>query len=240
MKPFRMKQFSISQHYSSMKVGTDGVLLGAYMAQRLSGAWSLRVLDVGTGTGLIALMIAQVTPGSLVYGIELDKASAHEARRNFEDAPFSERVCLIEGDFRLYKPTECFDVIVSNPPYYTGTHGNLCERETRAKHAVSLTPSTFFAQCDRCLVSDDGMVATILATTAFEYFARAAHAYGLFASEMLYIKPRVGRKPKRVITIWRRTPADSPQISYLTIEREGRHCYTDEYKELLKPYLIIF
>lgn len=239
MKPFKMKQFVVFQEHAAMKVGTDGTILGAYMAKRLSSESPVSVLDVGTGTGLIALMIAQMTPYTEIHAIELDELSAIEAEHNFSLSPFASRLQLIRGDFTDYETDLSYDVIVSNPPYYTDTHKNTCERETQAKHSTTLKPYDFFSHSKK-LLAPKGYIALIIATTALNTFAEAASLQGFTISEIVYIRGRSNLEPKRVITLWQRNLPESVLLTYFTIEREQRHSYTPEYQDLLSPFLIIF
>ena len=111
---FRFKQFCIRHDRCAMKVGTDGVLLGAW-----GNVEGKRILDIGTGTGLIALMAAQRNPQAVVVGIDIDEAAVKQARENIADSPFCERVSCEFQDVLTYSPDVCFDVILCNPPFFT-------------------------------------------------------------------------------------------------------------------------
>ena len=115
---FRFKQFQIDQSKSAMKIGTDGVLLGAWTSV---SSKPKTILDIGSGTGLIALMLAQRTDGSRIKAIEIDAAAAAEAAKNFKNSPWFDRLELLHTDLLNYtqKSSETFDLIVSNPPFFT-------------------------------------------------------------------------------------------------------------------------
>ncbi|MDO5016992.1 MAG: methyltransferase [Porphyromonas sp.] len=240
-EPFRLKQFEVQQQRSALKVGTDGMLLGAYMAERLQSAAPHRILDVGAGTGIIALMLAQALPASAVTGIEMDPPGADEARDNAARSPFSKQVNIIQGNY-LDHTDRPYDAIISNPPYYTATHSNADPRQTHAKHAVTLTPRQFFQKSGE-LLTPDGAIAIITATTALPAFQEAAAEHHFVAEEILYIHTKTNKPPKRAITIWRpptATPSEAGAVKHLTILRgDNPHDYTPQYSRLLSPYLII-
>lgn len=158
-KIFRFKQFAMSNHLSAMKVGTDGVLLGAWTT--VDGA--RRVLDIGTGTGLIALMIAQRNAGATVVGIDIDEPSAREASLNFASSPWTHRMRAIYGDILAMDFTSWprFDLIVSNPPYFdVGPEAPVASR-SRARHDSALSLASLFAVASR-LLSDGGRLSIII------------------------------------------------------------------------------
>ena len=157
MQPFRFKQFSIAHDRCAHKVGTDGVLLGAWVKAENPQA----ILDAGTGSGVIALMLAQRFPGAMVTGIELDESSADQARENTANSPFADRVTIIQGDFLNYSFQQKFDLIVSNPPFFKGnTSTGKLERD-KARHEEHL-PQKDFIQKAASLLSPEGKLAMIL------------------------------------------------------------------------------
>ena len=112
---FQFKQFTIEQSDCAMKVGTDGVLLGAWAPVDNAR----RILDVGTGTGLIALQLAQRQPLAMIDAIEIDAQAASQAQRNVQASPWADRVKIICQDFKCYSSSQPYHLIVSNPPYIT-------------------------------------------------------------------------------------------------------------------------
>src|SRR6056297_3070564 len=112
---FHFKQFSVHQDRCAMKVGTDGVLLGAWAGTNIQPR---KILDVGTGTGLIALMMAQRFPDATIQGLEIEPEAAEQAQENVTRSPFAERVKIEHGDFFNWDTREQYDLIVSNPPFY--------------------------------------------------------------------------------------------------------------------------
>lgn len=136
MSVFRFKQFSVKNEKSAMKVGTDGVLLGSVMT--ITG-FENRMLDVGTGTGLIALMAAQRNTQAEITAIDIDEASAREAAYNFAKSPFSERLTALCTSLSHFSPENSFDLIFSNPPYYDTSLLNPKPRQAAARHTETLS-----------------------------------------------------------------------------------------------------
>jgi tRNA1Val (adenine37-N6)-methyltransferase len=136
MSVFRFKQFSVKNEKSAMKVGTDGVLLGSVMT--ITG-FENRMLDVGTGTGLIALMAAQRNTQAEITAIDIDEASAREAAYNFAKSPFSERLTALRTPLSHFSPENSFDLIFSNPPYYDTSLLNPKPRQAAARHTETLS-----------------------------------------------------------------------------------------------------
>lgn len=235
---FRLKQFDIQQEHSAHKVGTDGMLLGAFVASHFANTPPARILDVGTGTGLIALMLAQAFPESEVTAIELDPLSACEARSNAAHSPFADRVTIIEDNFGVAELSGSYQLITSNPPYYTPTHQNSDIRETQAKHAITLTPETFFGRSQE-LLSPEGTIATVLACTALPDFMVAAAEFSFAPVHQAYIHTKAEKEAKRVITLWQHNTASTTEAHLTILAGEGRHQYTPEYAHLLRPYLTI-
>ena len=136
MSVFRFKQFSVKNEKSAMKVGTDGVLLGSAMT--ITG-FEKRMLDVGTGTGLIALMAAQRNAQAEITAVDIDEASAREAAYNFAKSPFSERLTALCTPLSRFSPENSFDLIFSNPPYYDTSLLNPKPRQAAARHTETLS-----------------------------------------------------------------------------------------------------
>lgn len=233
MSLFKLKQFDIRQDQSALKVGTDGMLLGAWVADRFREAPPRRILDVGTGTGIIALMLAQELTASEVVGIEIDHLSAEEARYNAEHSLFAGRVEIIEGDFCGYSSPKPIDLIVSNPPYFTPTHHNSNRRETIAKHSVALSPESFFGSCQA------PAVVVIVARSVAAAYIHAAQEHGLLLAEQAAIVTKQGKAPGRYILLFRRSPTELRESRLTILQGDGRHDYTEEYSRLLRPFLTI-
>lgn len=146
-RPFRFKQFSIHQKHAAMKVGTDGALLGAW-----SGEGSPKtILDIGTGTGIAALMLAQRFPDAVVSGIEIDDDAVKDARKNFEEAPFRHRMLLHHLALQDFSSQHKFDLIVCNPPYFENSLRSASLQRDRARHNASLGLDELFQKAAKLL-----------------------------------------------------------------------------------------
>ena len=155
---FQFKQFTIYQQHCAMKVGTDGTLLGAWA---LASSGACRVLDIGTGTGLIALMMAQRYPEVMVTAIDIDAAAVGQAMENVMASPFAERINVYEADVQTFENMEMFDSIVCNPPFFE--HSLTCPdaQRTEARHTVSLNYHQLVDAVFR-LLKDDGRFSVII------------------------------------------------------------------------------
>lgn len=239
MSIFRLKQFAIKQEQSALKVGTDSTILGAYAAN--SDIHNVqRILDVGTGTGIIALMVAQTYQTALIDAIEIDTLSSEEATENFEQSRWSNRLTLFNEDYSQFNPSHRYELIISNPPYFTETHYNSCDRETVAKHMQSLPPEVFFNQSKKLLnTTDNSRIITITASSAIERFRKAANKASLFAEKEIYIHPQKGANTHRIISVWQHNEVETMVEHIDILDGKGRHDYSPEVSRLLSPYLII-
>jgi tRNA1Val (adenine37-N6)-methyltransferase len=138
---FTFKQFTVKQDQCAMKVSTDACVFGAWAVQRMleQNVSSARILDIGTGTGLLSLMVAQQLKSGLITAIEIEEAAAKQARENFNNSPWGERISLIQGDIKQQEDKDSFDVIISNPPFFEGDLPANSTAKNQAFHDKSLT-----------------------------------------------------------------------------------------------------
>ena len=242
MSLFHMKGFDLEQGDAAMKVGTDGTLLGAYTIEwlRKMHIQPQRVLDVGTGTGVIALMLAQMFPSAEVTAIEVDHRAAETARRNFTSSPFSSRLGLAEGDYGSVRSGDLpgkYDVIVSNPPYHNGSYLPGDERRQIARHNGTLPPETLFGISSE-LLSPGGYIAVVVPMSALPLYDRAASTCRLDLLHRCLIQTMAGKACKRVIGLWSERGQSDCTEELLTIStRDG---YSDRYASLMRDFLTIF
>lgn len=236
---FRFKQFDVHDAHCAMKVGTDGVLLGAWA----DVAADSRILDVGTGTGLIALMAAQRSNAHIV-AVDIAADAVAEARRNVSIAPWTERIEVVEGDIctlvkeqhqALARP---FDHIVSNPPYFTGALLSADAERNLARHAASLSFGSLIAVAGR-LLRADGRLSVILPTDEAASFRREAYGQ-LWLTRLVDIITREGDEPKRTMMEFMLTGEPRmPRCTTLVLHRSDG-VYSDDYRNLTQDFYIKF
>ncbi|MEE1233560.1 MAG: methyltransferase [Phocaeicola sp.] len=227
---FKFKQFTVYHDKCAMKVGTDGVLLGAWCA--VAGA--RRVLDVGTGTGLIALMIAQRSEARIT-ALDVDAAAVEQARENCSASPWAERIDVEQADFCSYRSDALFDCIVSNPPYFVEDVHCPDKQRNMARHTAGLTFSSLLERVG-VLLSDEGRFSVVLPTMAVADFVYQAMRHQLYLSRRTQVCTKLGVQPKRTLLEFSRVEKTC-QESLLTIESE-HHKYTPEFVELVKDFYL--
>lgn len=241
MSVFHFKKFDVQNSRSAMKVNTDGVLLGAYT--RIDGS-EKTILDIGTGTGVIALMLAQRLgngPARHIRGIDIDPEAAEEAKENFSNSEWagilsSENISL---DGFASSSGETFDLIVSNPPYYDDSLTNPDTRKATARHtgAEGLSFREILEFSGRRL-REGGKLYMVLPTDQERILMRYAATYGMRLCDILRIRTVERKSPSRIITGFIRT--DSRNVTaedrVLTLMKKGK--YTDEYISLVKDFYL--
>lgn len=190
MGNFRFKQFEIEQDRCAMKVGTDGVLLGAW------AQGGRRILDIGSGTGLISLMMAQRFPEAEVVGIDMDADACGQARENVMASPFRDRVEIECCRLQDFGGTGVFDAIVSNPPFFVDSLKNPDSKRTMARHTDSLPFRDLFAGVKR-LLSDDGIFSAIVPVEVVEQFVAESCILGFYLIRKCGVKTVERKQPKR-------------------------------------------
>lgn len=193
---FRFKQFAIRQQKSAMKVGTDGVLLGAWATINDS----LRILDIGTGTGLIALMVAQRTRDTQIDALEIDEPSYNEAKQNIENSPWREQVKVYHSSLQSYSEHSItkYSTIISNPPFFNaGTHSPTLNRK-KARHTTQL-PFEDLLSCSKKMLSQDGIMALILPYIEGKSFITLAEKFHLYPQRKTEFLSKEGNTPERLL-----------------------------------------
>ena len=186
---FTFKQFTVRQEACAMKVGTDGVLIGAWA----SGGH--RILDIGTGTGLIALMMAQRFSQALITAIDIDHEACAQARDNASASPFGTRIEVLDTPLQAYTPPTLFDSIVSNPPYFQNSLRNPDARKAAARHSDSLPFGVLFSHVAR-LLSADGVFSAVVPTESVSDFIAEGSMHSLSVVRRCDIRT-TPRKPLR-------------------------------------------
>ena len=230
-KVFRFKQFAVVNDRTAMKVGTDGVLLGAWCP--VEGA--RRVLDVGTGCGVIALMVAQRNASILVDAIDIDHDAIEEATINFENSPWKERLTVRLADFNDLDCNGTYDLIVSNPPYFTNGILPSGDARTTARHTGSLSYRQLIEGAALFLTSD-GMLAFITPTDAEQDIIEAATFASLPVKQVTRVFPVEGAGPKR--TLWLLSRRDIPYREDSLTIADSNGSFTDEYIALTSAFYL--
>lgn len=233
-KPFKFKQFTVAQDKCAMKIGTDGVLLGAWISIPPN---SNSILDIGAGTGVIALMLAQRSSAESIEAIEIDDAAYEQCVDNFEDSPWGDRLfCYHAGlDELVSEIDEPYDLIVSNPPFYLEdvSSGNVSRDIARQNSAL---PFDELLQAVAQLLSPTGSFAVIIPYKEEANFLKIALDLELYPNRITKVRGNAGAPVKRCLlqfTFEEKTPIKDE----LVIE-EARHQYTKEYIELVHPFYL--
>lgn len=228
---FRFKQFEVRNEDSALKVGTDAVLLGAAMTVSPDDR---RALDIGTGTGVIALMLAQRCPGCRITAIDIDGPSAAEAELNFNASPWAERLTARHCPLSGFVPEGEFDLIFSNPPYYDDSLRNPDAREADARHTGSLSFSEI-CEFAREHLADDGRLSLVLPAQSENALRRTAASFGLTLFRILRIRTTASKPFARIVAEFargRRTPVEEE----LTLQNGASR--TPEYAALTSEFYL--
>lgn len=199
---FRFKYFNVSQEFCAMKVGTDGVLLGAW------AEGGRKILDIGTGTGLLSLMLAQRFPQAQITAIDIDSGACRQAQINIQESPFSKQVEVFEKSIQNYtqeavSANQSFDCIVCNPPYFVNSLKAPDAQRSTARHTDTL-PHRQLLQCVERLLSEQGTFSCILPTELADGFLGEAAITGLSPTRRTDIKTTPSKPPKRTLLELRR------------------------------------
>ncbi|RFM31648.1 methyltransferase domain-containing protein [Chitinophaga silvisoli] len=230
---FRFKQFTVHQEDCAMKVCTDACLQGAYTASSIPAA--SRILDIGTGTGLLSLMLAQRFDSASITAIELDEGAAAQAARNFAAAPWAGNMNVVRGDARELSLEEKYDLIITNPPFYEADLKSPDRLKNQAMHATTLNYAELLDVIDQHL-SADGVFSILLPYTPFATFEVLATQKGFFPHSVLHVKQSVQHDKFRTIAIFGRSPV--PRKEETMSIREAGNEYTSAFKILLQPYYL--
>lgn len=228
---FRFKQFEVANELSAQKVGTDAVLLGAWTTLR---GTERRILDVGTGTGVIALIMAQRSNEAIIAAIDIDHDSVIEATSNFLASPWQERLLAMEAPFQ--KMTGQYDLIISNPPFFIDSLKAPDSRRSVARHTDSLSHRDMIENAVR-LLSPQGHLSVIYPASEAEMFAGEALSAGLFPERICKVSTKVGAAPKRFM-MELSSERKEPLIEELSIMSGGD--YTAEYRNLTADFYLRF
>ena len=238
---FQFRQFSIDQRHAAMKVGTDSDLLGA-----LAGlpSDSFRILDIGTGTGVIALMSAQRCPDARITAVEIDDNAVIDAAANFAASPFADRLSLVHAsfqDFLLAEATQSsfgtFDAVTCNPPYFDKSLECDDLGRTRARHTSSLPFSVLIDGAYR-LLREGGLFSVCIPPEVLADFTTQCLLKGFWLQDNYKVKSVPDKDPKRFVLVHRKGSMVMPR-EHVCCMRNADRTRSDWYNELMKPFHLL-
>ena len=244
-QPFQFKQFTIEQDRCAMKIGTDGILLGAWVSLKKN---PFSILDIGSGTGIIALQLAQRSDAEMIDALEIDENAYEQCVDNFENSPWGDRLFCYHASLEEFvdEIDDKYDLIISNPPFFqSSTAIGLSPKEEEkpdSKTSRQLArfndalPFDELIESASILLSDEGTFAVIIPRNEEENFVKMASEVNLFPKRICRVRGTISSEEKRSLLelSFRKT---NPKIENLTIEI-SRHNYTEEYKNLVKDFYL--
>lgn len=232
---FHFKQFTVWHDQCAMKVGTDGVLLGALAQVKDS---TQTILDVGSGSGLVALMLAQRCESATITAIDIDEGAFRQTLFNFSASPWSSRLIAAHSSVQEFSSNNInsFDLIVSNPPFFSNSLKNPGIARSTARHNDTLSVNELLFHAS-LLINETGSIVVILPVSEKKICVKCAENYGLFCRTSVVIFPKPGASAKRIVLSFSKYNS-LEKMSELTIETEIRGVYTDEFTALVREYYL--
>ncbi len=230
---FEFKQFSLHHGNPGLKISTEACLFGAWASLKARD----NCLDIGTGSGLLASMMAQVNPTCTVKALEIHPGVANVAAENFNNSPFKDRLKAIEANVLTFNPEGKFDFICTNPPFFTNHLAAADEAKHMAIHTDHLSPADLAASIDR-LLTKEGEFAVLYPANVLALFEKSLQEKGLYLNEWQHIHSHPNSPVLRVMASGSRVKS-TPQQSHICIKNEQGE-YSTAFIELLRPYYIIF
>lgn len=226
---FMFRQFSICQEKCAMKVGTDGVLLGAWAEGRAG-----KILDIGTGSGLVALMLAQRSKAAIV-GLDIDEGATLQAKENFDKSPWSSRLKSICGDVNHFYPDILFDEIVSNPPFYKYSPLTSNKLRDQARQTFSLSTEKLILSVIR-LLKVDGIFEVVLPYSSLQNFVFKCWENNLFMFRQTVVQTKENKVPKRVLLTFCKEKKKEEKNKLVLLDKNGQR--TGAYMAMTGEYYL--
>lgn len=234
-EPFQFKKFAIAQDNCAMKVGTDGVLLGAWCDIRNAN----KILDIGTGSGVIAIMLGQRCEEATIHGVEIEEAAYLEAKANMEQADWSNRLEAKQASIQDYAKLsrEEYDLIVSNPPFFSGGTFSHNQDRNNVRHTVKLGHGDLLVAA-RKLLTKNGKFCVILPLIEGLRFQEVAKTYALYCTKITEVKSRPGGSVERLLMQFEKTETAAPVKDELTIYQQKGKKHAADYIALTKDFYL--
>ncbi|PZD77715.1 tRNA1(Val) (adenine(37)-N6)-methyltransferase [Mesonia sp. K7] len=234
-KPFQFKQFTVQQDKCAMKIGTDGVLLGAWTSIPKT---TYSILDIGAGTGVIALMLAQRSGAEIIDAIEIEEDAYEQCVENFETSDWNDRLFCYHASLDEFAEEieDKYDLIVSNPPFYEDAFPSANDRRDQARFTKALPFQELLKHTSQ-LLSENGVFCTIIPSQHYDTFLAFAKAEKLNLKRVTFVKGNENSPIKRCLLQFGFTSVETIEKDKLIIETE-RHHYTEAYKNLVKDFYL--
>lgn len=229
---FQFKQFRVEQDKCAMKVSTDACIQGAWTPIDDSVK---KILDIGTGTGLLSLMLAQRNVSVIIDAIEIDEQAATQAKENIAASPWQDRINVIQADATTYTFSNKYDLVICNPPFFQNSLLGPNEGRNIARHTLSLSYEDMFTIFEKCL-NTDGRASIMLPYTEHKQWEALLKSRGWYIIHRLLIQAKENTNAIRVISICSRI--NSPSKDEILAVRKNTTEYTDEFNRLLAPFYL--
>ncbi|WP_372377854.1 tRNA1(Val) (adenine(37)-N6)-methyltransferase [Vibrio natriegens] len=229
-KSFKFKQFFIEGGESGMPVSTDGVMLGAWV----ESPEEAEILDIGTGTGLLALMCAQRFSRAKITAVDIEATAIDAAQKNFTHSSWQERLSVFHADVLTFTPSQLFQRIICNPPYFNSGEQSKQSQRATARHTDSLRHDALLYRCYQ-LLEEDGKASFVLPVTEGEQFIELALQQGWYLSRLCRVQPSERKPVHRVLFELAKQPCDT-KISHLIIHSSDG--YSDDFVQLTREFYL--
>lgn len=232
---FKFKQFTVVQDLCAMKVGTDGVLLGAWAEVKNTDE---EILDIGSGSGLIALMLAQRNSKARITGIDIDAGAALQSKLNFLNSPWPDRLRAEHQALHQFAMgcEQRYDLIVSNPPFFNNSLKAPVKARNIARHTDALNSNDLLRMAS-LLLKEKGRICLILPVDEGLLCQNTAMNCGLYLRQQVMVFPKPESRVKRLMLEFVNTPCEC-MCTEITIESEQRHVYSDAFSMLVKEFYL--
>ena len=234
---FDFKQFRVVQDRCAMKVSTDACIQGAWLARVWQSEPPAAILDIGTGTGLLSLMLAQALPEATIAAIEINEEAYQQAVENVQQCPWPDRISLRRQALQETDHAVQYDAIICNPPFFHNHLESQDEHRSMARHSHTLSKELLAAQVSR-LLSPGGTAGILYPASEWESWEKIAALQGLYLQRQLLIKPHARKAPNRVVGLMGKHTEAQAQVAELCIYEAGSRDYTPAFIDLLNPYYL--